>query len=392
MKVLLVHNHYQQRGGEDTVVEAEAELLSSRGHAVLRYGRHNDEIRGLSASGKLRLAVGTTWARDTHHELRSMLARERPDVAHFHNTFPLVSPSAYYACNAAGVPVVQTVHNFRLLCPAATLLREQRICEDCVGRLPWPGVLHACYHDSRAESMVIAVALSAHRIVGTYRQRVQRYLALTELGRELLIRGGLPADRIAVKPNFVSPDPGYGEAIGDYVIFVGRLAHEKGILSLLDAWKQLPNIPLRIIGDGPLRAEVEARASSLAQARVLGQLPRDAVFEQLRGARLFVFPSEWYEGLPMVLLEAMATGVPIVASRVGPIAEAMEGGRLGTLFRPKDADNLAHTVREALSNPSQLRAKALAARAAFERKYTAQVSYELLLSTYQQAREQMRVL
>ncbi len=390
MNILLVHNRYQQPGGEDAVFEAEAELLSSRGHRVIRYERDNDEIALASSVEKVRLAVGTAWARDASRDLHALIQRERPGVAHFHNTFPLISPAAYHACNARNVPVVQTVHNYRLLCPAATLMRDQRPCEECVGRLPWPAVLHACYRDSRAQTLVSAAALSAHRVLGTYRRHVQRYLALTNFVRSMLVRGGLPAQRIRVKPNFIAEAPSFREALGSYALYVGRLAPEKGIRLLLDAWQRLPGLPpLHIVGDGPLRGEVEARARALCNVRVLGRLERAEVFSQLRDARVLIFPSLWYEGLGNTILEAFAAGVPVIAPDRGSPREVLEMGRLGTLFAAGDPDSLSAALAFALGSLEDVRSKARTARAVFDARYTAAASYDALMDAYQAASAQL---
>ncbi|HEY6881881.1 MAG TPA: glycosyltransferase family 4 protein [Polyangiales bacterium] len=389
MDILLVHNRYQQPGGEDAVVEAEAALLSSRGHRVIRYERHNDELAQASLANRLWFALGTTWSRETYRDLQKLIRDERPDVAHFHNTFPLISPAAYHACNALNVPVVQTVHNYRLLCPAATLMREQRPCEACVGRLPWPGVVHGCYRDSRAQTLVAATALSAHRALGTYDRHVQHYLALTNFVRSVLVRGGLPAHRIGVKPNFIADAPPFAEARGAYALYVGRLVPEKGVLLLLEAWQRRPGLPLHIVGDGPLRAEVEARARCLGNVHVLGRLGRAEVFAQLRDARMLVFPSLWYEGLGNTILEAFAAGVPVIASDLGAPLEVLEGGRLGTLFRSGDPESLFAALTCALDSTPQLRDKARTARAVFDARYTPAAGYDALMDAYQKAAAQL---
>jgi glycosyltransferase involved in cell wall biosynthesis len=389
VKILQVHNRYQQRSGEEVVVEAEAELLASRGHTVVRYERDSAEIHDYNALQKMRLALTATWARDSCDALTALIVSERPDVAHFHNTFPLVSPAAYRACTSHGVPVVQTVHNYRLLCPAATLLRRERICEDCVGRTPWPSVVHGCYHGSRLQSLIAGSSLVAHRAIGTYRKHVQRYIALTAFGRAMLVRGGFSAERILVKPNFVV-DPGLRTEAGSYVLYLGRLAPEKGVLLALDAWKQLPHVPLRIVGDGPLRAQVEARARALRHVEVLRSVPHAEIFQHLRGARALIFPSIWYEGQGLTIVEAFATGVPVIASALGAPLELLEGGSLGTLFKPGDANDLAAKVAEVFLQGPQILEKTRLARARYESSnFTAHANYRALLAAYESANRQL---
>ncbi|HND53895.1 MAG TPA: glycosyltransferase, partial [Pirellulaceae bacterium] len=237
MKILLCHNHYQRPGGEDQVFDDETRLLTEHGHDVERFTKHNDELRAMSRLGA---ALRAVWNGETYRELRRVVARFKPAVVHFTNTFPLISPAAYYAVRAEGVPVVQTLHNFRILCPNALLLRDGAACEACVGRaVAWPSIVHGCYRDSRLASAAVAAVAAAHRAIGTWGLAVDRYIALSEFARERFIAGGLPASRISVKPNCVHPDPGRGTGEGGHFVFVGRLSPEKGLNVLLDAWSRL---------------------------------------------------------------------------------------------------------------------------------------------------------
>src|SRR5437773_765730 len=227
MKILVVHNYYKQAGGEDQCVAAEVEMLQAHGHEVTQYVLHNDAIDRMS---RLEVATRTIWSRRAYREIRELIHSHRPEIAHFNNTFPLISPAAYYAARAEKVGVVQTLHNFRLLCPNALFFRAGRVCEDCLGKsIPWPGVVHKCYRGSRAASATTAAMLAVHRMLGTWREAVDTYIALTDFGRQKFIEGGLPPEKIAVKPNFVHPDPGPGAGTGGYAIFVGRLSEEKGL-------------------------------------------------------------------------------------------------------------------------------------------------------------------
>src|SRR5215212_4268687 len=251
MKILLAHNEYQQPGGEDQIFRSEAALLEAHGHQVLRYAAHNDRVAGMNP---VALAGSTVWNRASYRELQSMIRRERPQVAHFHNTLPLISPAGYYAAKAEGVPVVQTLHNYRLLCPNALFFRDGHVCEDCQGKLvPWPGVLHACYRESRPASAAMAAMLTTHRALQTWTEQVDVYIATTEFAREKFVQGGLPAEQLVVKPNFLHPAPSPGQVRGDFALFVGRLSPEKGVGTLLETWKRSRvRVPLKIVGDGPL--------------------------------------------------------------------------------------------------------------------------------------------
>lgn len=255
MEILIIHNYYQQSGGEDQVFTAEANLLEAQGHQVLRYTVHNDAVANINP---MTLAGVTVWNRAIYRDLRQLLRQEKPQVVHFHNSFPLISPAAYYAARSEGVPVVQTLHNYRLLCPNAVFFRDGQVCEDCLGKfVPWPGVVHACYKESRATTGMVAAMLTVHRVLQTWTETVDLYIALTQFARQKFIQGGLPAEKIVVKPNFVHPDPGPGEGRGGYALFVGRLSPEKGIGILLTAWEKLRGkVDLKIVGDGPLAPQV----------------------------------------------------------------------------------------------------------------------------------------
>ena len=313
MKVALVHNRYQQHGGEDAAVAAEAALLEAHGHRVVRYTLDND---GIARLGRARLVRATLWNDAAHGELRELLGAARPAVAHFHNTFPLVSPAAYYAARDAGVPVVQTLHNFRLVCPNALLYRDGHPCEECVGRaVPWPGVVHACYRQSRAASAVTAAMLATHRALGTWQNAVDVYIALTNFARAKFIEGGLPAERLAVVPNFLAADPGAGSHAGRFALFVGRLSPEKGLGTLLTAWRALAGaLPLKIVGSGPLEATLDR---TVPGTEWLGRQSAENVLALMREAAFLVVPSECYEGMPMAVVEAFASGLPVVASGHG---------------------------------------------------------------------------
>lgn len=383
MKVLTVHNEYQQAGGEDLVFEEEADLLESRGHRVTRYRASNDRVPEL---GRARLAKETFWSSGAYRELRDIIRGARPDVMHLHNTFPLISPSAYYAASSEGVPVVQTLHNYRLLCPNGLFFRDGGPCEDCLGKaFPWPGVLHACYRESRPTTGLVAAMLSAHRALGTYSSKVDAYIALTEFARGKFTQGGLPSEKLYVKPNFVHPDPGPGDGDGGYVLFVGRLSPEKGVQTLLSAWRRLGKraAPLKIVGDGPL-AEVVARAAA-ANPRVewIGQKTPSEVSGLMRGALALVFPSEWYETFGRVAAESFAAGTPVIAADHGAVAELVDHGRTGLRFRPGDVADLAAQVVRLLDDGEERARMRLAARAEYEAHYTAEENYRRLIGIYE---------
>ncbi|NDP47665.1 MAG: glycosyltransferase, partial [Sulfuriferula multivorans] len=331
-RVLIAHNAYQHRGGEDSVVEAEIALLRSHGHVVETYFRSNDDVAAMSS---LSLARHTLWSNRTSHELAKLIRRFKPDVIHVHNTFPLMSPSLYWAAERAGIPVVQTLHNFRLMCLNALFLREGKVCEDCMGKLPWRGVARACYRGSHTASAALAGMLALHRGLGTYQNKVARYIALNGFCRDKFIEGGLPAERVEVKPNFVDFDaPPLTARVG--MLFVGRLSVEKGVATLAEAMAVLPDMSLRVAGDGP---EEELLAGVAGIAR-LGSMPSEAVRQEMACAVALVVPSIWYENFPRTIVEAFACGLPVIASRIGALADIVTDGVTGLLFEPANARDL----------------------------------------------------
>ena len=388
MKVLVAHNAYQQPAGEDRVVAAEVKQLLAHGDSVVRHDRHNDELRSIGPLGSITSAMQAIWASRSYSAVQELLSREKPDIAHFHNTFPLISPSAYYACAEAGVPVIQTLHNYRLLCPAATLMRNGRICEDCVGRaFPWTSIAHRCYRESATQTAVVAAMLAVHNAMRTWTTKVSAYIALSEFARRKFVLGGLPLDRMTVKPNFVHPDPGPKSGRGEYALFVGRLSEEKGLRTLLAAWRLMKQkIPLYIIGEGPLREELEtfAQRAGLSHIAILGGISPSEIVRWMHGARFLVCPSLWFEGFPLTVAEAFACGLPVICSRLGSLQEIVDAERTGVHFTPGDAADLALAVEWAWASERQLEPMGRQARLEYERKYTAERNYRALMRIYDQ--------
>lgn len=392
VKVLFVHNHYREYGGEDSVFAQEAALLRERGHRVVTYARSNAEVDRMGPLQRAALPARMLWARDAVAALRALVRREQPDVAHVHNTHFVLSPAALRAFDVdPALPVVQRLPNYRLLCAAATLYRDGAVCEDCVGRaLAWPGVLRGCFRGSRLLSAAVAGGVALHRRLGTW-DRVDRFIAPTAFAARKLAEGGVPAERLAVKPNFLHPDPGPRHGPGEGLLFAGRLTPEKGVLTLLEACARAPEVPLAVAGDGPLADRLRREASGRGlRVEWLGRLSREALVARLRGARALVFPSEWYEGFPVAIAEAFACGVPVLAARLGAMAEVVTDGRNGRLFEPGDAAGLAALLREAHAEAGTFARMGREARAIYEREYTAERSYETLLAIYAAAAERRR--
>ncbi len=385
MHVLAAHNFYQLPGGEDNVYAAETRMMEGHNHRVTHYTAHNEALAAMNSAA---VAAKTIWNYSAFRDLESKLESDRPDVCHFHNTFPLMSPAVFHAAKSRGIPVVLTLHNYRLVCPSSVLMRDGKTCQDCVGKVvPISGVVHGCYRGSRLATAGVSAMLSVHHLIGTWRRKVDLYIALTQFSRNKFIEGGFPAERIAVKPNFIYPDPGFKDTRDGYALFVGRLSAEKGVNTMLEAWRLLGlRAPiLRIAGDGPLATEVRNAAATLRGVKWLGQLPREEVLEQMRGAAMLIFPSVWYEGLPLTILEAFACGLPVIASDLGSMAELLSGGQNGLLFEPGAAADLAQKVLWAGSHKSEMRQISFTAREEFERKYTREINHSILMECYRRA-------
>lgn len=383
MRILIVHNRYQIRGGEEECYEAEVSLLRDRGHLVDTYEDNNERIATLSSS---RVGIETVWSPKNYQAIKSKLTEGAYDLVHIHNFFPLISPSVYYAAKSQGVPVVQTLHNYRLLCPNAKFFRNGRICEDCLNQfIPWSGIVHGCYRENRAATSSVVAMMAIHRAMKTWTKMINRYIVLTEFAREKFIQGGLPAEKLIVKPNFV-PDHGLGRGAGQYAIYVGRLSPEKGIELLLSAWKRLENIiPLKIVGDGPLVAQVSEAVKTMPGVEWLGRKPLEEVYALLKEASFLVFPSQWYEGLPRILIESFAVGTPVIASNLGSISSLVKPYSTGLHFQVGNLEDLVAQVKWFLSNPEKVSQMRQKARSEFESKYTAQENYNKLIKIYTEA-------
>lgn len=382
MKILILHTHYQQLGGEDHCCASETGLLRDHGHDVQPLVFEN---RGLINMAACRQAGTTFWNQGAYRRTRATIRNHHPHVVHIHNTFPLASPAVLHAANSEWRPVVMSLHNYRLFCVNGFLFRGGHPCEKCMGHLPWSGALHGCYRNSRAASAAVAGMLALHRNLGTW-THVDVFIALTEFARQKFLDAGFPSEKIVVKPNFVSHDPGCGDGRGGYVLFVGRLSEEKGVATLLAAWKLLKRkATLKVVGDGPLRAEVERAAKKIQEVKYLGSKTPQDVLNLMAGATFLVFPSMWYETFGRVAIEAFATGTPVLAANIGAVGEITDNGRTGLHFRPGDPSDLAAKVDWLLSHPKELAQMRKEARNEYEAKYTAQRNYEMLMEIYELA-------
>lgn len=378
MKVLIVHNSYQQFGGEDAVVRNERSMLVAHGHEVHEYLAENAGISGFWAS--VSAAMSCIFSFKSYREIRAHLLVSRPDVVHVHNFFPLVSPSVFYACRSLGIPSVFTLHNFRIVCPTALLMHDGVVTERSLARGPWWAVRKRVYRGSLAGTFALALMVWVHRRIGTWSAEVTRFIALTKFAADKFSKGGLPSDKIEVKPNFVDiPAAPEGQRSG--LLFVGRLSSEKGIEVLARAARLLRGSMVKVAGTGLLENMLRDERS----VTMLGGLDSRSVYREMASAQALVMPSIWYEGFPMVLVEAYANGLPVIASRLGALAELVQDGVTGLLFEPGSSDDLADKMQWALDHPNEMARMGRAARQRYEERYTQEANYAQLLSIYEDA-------
>lgn len=386
LRVLVVHNSYGHRGGEDSVVESEVELLRRNGNTVLEFRDTNNRIEEV---GKFNVLKEVFWSRSSADRLKRVLADFLPDVVHVHNTFVMISPSIYWVVDEAGIPVVQTLHNFRLFCPQAMFLRGGHVCEDCLGKVPWRGVTRRCYRESHLQSAVSATITYGHRLLGTWNNKVTRYIALNDFCRNKFIEGGLPESKVVVKPNFVEwsgvdDEDALPEQDKTSFLFVGRLSAEKGIGTLADAARNVGvNGLIRVVGGGP----EETQLRGVDGVSLVGALDSLGVKREMSRSVALVMPSIWYENFPRTLVEAFACGLPVIASRLGALAELVKDGHTGLLFNPGDSLDLSKKLRWAMDNPGEMKRMGCNAKAEFDAKYSPEKNYSELMDIYKDAIE-----
>jgi glycosyltransferase involved in cell wall biosynthesis len=379
-RILIVHNRYRIPGGEDAVVATEAAVLRSRGHEVEQYLETNEDV---DESSPLEAVSRLFWSRQTWRTLGDAVRHFRPDVVHCHNTFYRISPSVYWRCHQLGMPVVQTLHNYRLACANAQLSRNGHPCELCLTSRA--GALHAvknaCFHDSPLQTLALTASVRSHQLAGTYSRAIATYICVSRFAMAKQIQSGMPAEKLVVKPNCVFPDPGIGGGEGRFLLYAGRLVAEKGIRVLLEAAPELA-LPVQIAGSGPAGGEVRTAAERTANIRFLGRVPRSELLDLMRSAKLLIFPSLMYENCPMTIAEAFSTGLPVVASRRGAAAEMVEDGVTGALFEPSCAADLVRVTARLCDDAAALRSMRAAARRQYENYYSAEATYRQLMSIY----------
>lgn len=368
----------------------EADLLRHHGHEVEQVFAWTKELDGASALRLFSAGLGTVWSLRGYSMMKKGIARFSPDIVHIHNTFPLLSPSVFWAADNAGVPVVQTLHNYRLTCANSLLLREDRPCQECVGHFPWPALRHRCFGASFLQTAAVTSMNVIHRWLGTYRTKIHANIVLTEFSKEVFARAGLPSERIHIKPNF---SPALARLTSLRVrrfIFAGRIARFKGVHLLLEAWARVASAghQLLMVGDGPDRAELERRFAAQANIVWLGKQSRQEVMDLIAGSRWLVLPSLAYENFPMSVLEALFSGTPVIVPNHGAFAAMVSDGVEGLMFSAGDADSLSTVLQAALdvSEGAWIQWSANA-RNRHLSAYSATNNYAQLMSIYQEAVE-----
>lgn len=392
LRVLVVHNRYrtEQPSGEDTVVDQEVALLRQAGHDADRFERRSDDIATMSLPRKALVPVTVPWNPAARTALAERLRHERPDVVHVHNTFPLLSASVLAACRDAAVPVVATLHNYTQVCPSGTLYRDGKTCTSCVGKLPLPALRHGCYRGSTVATVPLAVNLMANR--RRWWSTVSRFLCISDAQRRTLIANGMPEDKLRVKYNFVEDTDQRRTGRGEHLLYLGRLTEEKGVRLLMAAWDRLAadgglGVPLVIAGAGPLADEVTEWAGNRHDVRFVGLQDKASSRALVARSIAVVVPSRWLETFGLVVVEAMAAGVPSVVAGHSSLAELVQDGVTGLTHQPGDAASLATALGRIVRAPSSL---GLAARERYEREFTRQVGLANLLTHYRRVIEEDR--
>ncbi|MGH2596514.1 MAG: glycosyltransferase [Actinomycetota bacterium] len=379
MRILILHSTYLSGpvSGENRVVEDESRLLREAGHEVGVWAPTPDVSGPL---GSVRAGMSSIWSVKAAREVGEVVRRRNIEIVHVHNLFPALSPAVLRSARSAGASVLVTLHNFRLMCLPANLLRDGKICEACVGHLPWRGVVHRCYRDSALGSVALAASLVAHRGIGTF-DGVERFIAVSEFVRDKYIEAGMRPDQVAVKPNFTWALD-HRDGPGEYFLYLGRLAPEKGVDTLLAAWgSSAPRHPLVVIGDGP-DADI-LRRNAPAGVEFRGQVSADEAGAALAHARALLVPSRWYEAAPRSIIEAYAAGVPVVASDIGALPETVADGVSGRLVPPDDAEAWAKAAGS-LDDPESLHLGAGALRL-WEERFSPERGLEGLETAYRGA-------
>jgi len=382
MKILVVHNRYLSRGGECSVVDSEINMLKKHGHEVIFYEESNDQINKLSIFHKIKFFLKEIYfSKKTYSELTTIIQKEDPDIAHFHNTFLFTSPSAYDACYDNFIPIVQTLHNYRFLCPNGVFFRNRGICEDCLKVTRKAAIVNKCWHDSYLASFLITKVVDQFYKRNILSEKINHFIALSEFSKNKFIANGFDEKKISVKTNFVYCDDYKYEPHHNYGLYIGHLADYKGVQTLLDAYKNSKNL-LKIIGDGPLLKEVEDAAREYPNIIFLGRMTHEKALSEIRNAKYIVYPAACYETFGRVVIEAFAYGKPVIVSDSGAPKELVVNGKTGYVFKSGDSNDLIAKVQMLIENETLIEGMGKNAREEYDSKYTLERNYNILISIY----------
>lgn len=380
MRILSVHNYYKFRGGEDVSRDLEAAMLRKRGHTVLDHVIDNAEI-----TRRIPLSVGfrAVWSPRDHAAVRNLIRRHGIQIVKVDNFFPLISPSIHNAAWQEGIPLVQLVRDYRLICPEGRFIHNETICQRCSTRsFPFPSLIHGCYRSSRIQTAAIVGMLATHKLLRTWSKAVTAYVAVSDFVKRILLENRFPADRVFVKPDFV-PDIEAGQSNGDYALFVGRLSPEKGLSTVLDAWRCMtPRMPLKIVGDGPLRSQVQQAADAIPEVQYLGLRPIQDVLAIMGGARVLLFPSICYESFGRTIVEAFAKNLPVIASRLGNVDSMVEEYRTGLKYAPGNPKDLLEKISWMRNHPREWQEMRETCRSTYLANYTEERNYAILMEVF----------
>ncbi|MDD5005704.1 MAG: glycosyltransferase family 4 protein [Candidatus Omnitrophica bacterium] len=383
MKILIIHNRYQFEGGEEAVISSEVDLLKNNGHRVILFELSNEKLNSYNIFKKILLPFTIIWSVKSYKKVRYLIKKEKPDIVHVHNTFFLMSPSVYYACRAEKVPIVQTLHNYRFICPLGILYRDGKVCRECLDKGLLMSIKYKCGRKSIWWAMAMLAILKFHYKNNTFKKFIDTYIALSSFSKQQFVKAGFDAEKIKVKPNFISFDPGISGSRGNFALNIGRFSPEKGTDILLEAWKQINYLPLKIIGTGYQSDEFKKYANEFSlNIEFLGQRAQEEVITYMKKSMVVILPSRCNENFPRIIVESFACGIPIIASRNGALAEIIEDKKTGLLFEPGDINDLVAKVESIFKNRQETEKMGKNARLEFENKYTLEKNYKKLIDIY----------
>lgn len=382
MRILLVHNYYQYWGGEDTYFESLKKLLKRKGHTVITYTKTSKDIKTIF--DKIKVAIGMFWNQETKKELTYIIKKNKPDVAHFHNVYPIISPTAYWICKKYRVPIIQHIHNYRLICPSGTLYRAGEICKLCVGRkFPLYSIIYGCYHRSRLASLFFSLSFFFHQLINSF-QLIDKFIFPSDFSKDYCQKYlSILKEKTAVVRYFASSDTKYKKTKKEnYFLYVGRLTEEKGTLSLLDIISKLPHIKLVVVGNGPLRERILSYKSN-SNIVYKNFLTRKKIYSIMKKALCVIIPSKWYETGPIVLIESLLNGTPVLVPHIGAFLEQIIEKKTGFFFKPFDLIDLKNKLLLLWKKKSNLIKMSEKARRLYRNNYTEEIHYKNIMNVYQ---------